>query len=131
MSNQSSVFMSAMQGKRILFFLPLLLVICVLGPLYFMGRLGDLIPVPSPATMRSIGFVGIAMNVVALATMWLLGWFKALKVGNAVPFPIKIGVWAGTAFFYVLAMWIWIPLVQSWIEAAPGILKSVVGGGAA
>lgn len=58
-------------------------------------------------------FAEVAVHVVFLIVVLIWGWFSALRVGNAVSFPIKIGVLAATAGVYVLSSNVWVPMVVS------------------
>lgn len=58
-------------------------------------------------------FAELAVHALFLIIVLSWGWFGALRVGNAVSFPIKVGVLAATAGVYVLSSSVWVPMIIS------------------
>jgi hypothetical protein len=66
-------------------------------------------------------------HAVILGGMAIFGWFSALRVGSAIPTPLKVAVLAATAVLYYWASKLWIPLIiKFFAEVLPGI---AAGGG--
>jgi hypothetical protein len=80
------------------------LVALIIGGLY-LAKFGSKIEVTSDQLVY--GF----FHAVILGGMAIFGWFSALRVGPAIPTPLKVAVLAATAVLYYWATKLWIPLI--------------------
>ncbi len=55
-------------------------------------------------------------HAVFLLLMAIFGWFSALRVGPAIPTPLKVAVLGTTAVLYYWATKLWIPLIMNFVQ---------------